>query len=85
MFKCNVCTAQFKTQKGLDNHKCRWVHVRYEEKRKYNKDFEITYYTEEGQIFYEANVFCDLQSAEKDAQMRQKDYQKDCDFAAFCR
>ena len=36
MFKCNVCTAQFKTQKGLDNHKCRWVHVRYEEKRKYS-------------------------------------------------
>lgn len=201
MFKCNVCAAQFKTQKGLDNHKCRWycricgkklvtlagyerhiirhtkkkeeaaeqafrekereyqreqlfkekvielksrglfspkykkgdkvflslyvvtkpthqyrynrlVHVRYEEERKYysgefivgghiepriedfvrvdyclkhNKDCEITYYTEEGKIFCEANVFCDLQSAEKDAQMRQKDYQKDCDFAAFCR
>ena len=201
MLKCNVCAAQFKTQKGLDNHKCRWyceicgkklvtlvgyerhvmrhaekkveaaeltlrenerecqrerlfkenviklksrglfspkhkegdevflslyvvtkpthqyrynrwVRVRYEEERKYysgkfivgghiepqikdfvrvdyclrhNKKFEITYYTEEEIIFYEENVFCDLQSAEKDAQMRQKDYQKDCDFAAFCR
>ena len=188
MLKCNVCAAQFKTEKGLDTHKCRWyckicgkklvtlagyerhimrhtekkeeaaeqafkenviklksrglfspkykkgdkvflslyvvtkpthqyrynrlVHVRYEEERKYysgefivgghiepriedfvrvdyclkhNKDFEITYYTEEGKMFYEANVFCDPQSAEKDAQMRQKEYKEECDFASFCR
>ena len=201
MFKCNVCAAQFKTQKGLDNHKCRWyceicgkklvtlagyerhimrhaekkeeaaeqafrekereyqrerlfkekvielksrglfspkykkgdkvflslyvvtkpthqyrynrlVHVRYEEERKYysnefiveghiepqikdfvrvdyclkhNKKFEITYYTEDGKSFYEANVFGDVKSAEEDAQKRQKEYKKDCDFAAFCR
>lgn len=201
MFKCNVCAAQFKTQKGLDVHKCRWyckicgkklvtlagyerhtmrhaekkveaaelalrekerqeqreqafkekvielksrklfspkykegdkvflslyvvtkpthqyrnnrwVRVRYEEERKYysnefivggciepqikdfvrvdyclrhNKKFEITYYTEEEVIFYETNVFCDLQSAEKDAQMRQKEYKEECDFADFCR
>jgi hypothetical protein len=25
MFKCEVCPAEFKTQKGLDNHKCRWI------------------------------------------------------------
>ena len=193
MFKCNVCAAQFKTQKGLDNHKCRWyceicgkklvtlagyerhimrhaekkveadeltlrekerqeqreqafkenviklksrglfspkykkgdkvflslyvvtkpthqyrynrwVHVRYEEERKYYSnefivggyiepqikdfvrvDYCLRYYTEEGKIFYEANVFCDLQSAEKDAQMRQKEYKEECDFADFCR
>lgn len=24
-FKCNICPAEFKTQRGLDNHKHRWI------------------------------------------------------------
>jgi hypothetical protein len=24
MYKCNICPAEFKTEKGLSNHKCRW-------------------------------------------------------------
>lgn len=25
MYKCNICPAEFKTVKGLTNHKCRWI------------------------------------------------------------
>ena len=25
MYKCNICPAEFKTEKGLTNHKCRWI------------------------------------------------------------
>ena len=25
MYKCNICPAEFKTEKGLSNHKCRWI------------------------------------------------------------
>jgi len=25
MYKCNKCPAEFKTEKGLINHKCRWI------------------------------------------------------------
>lgn len=24
-FKCTICPAEFKTKKGLENHKCRWI------------------------------------------------------------
>ena len=24
MYKCEICPAEFKTEKGLTNHKCRW-------------------------------------------------------------
>lgn len=24
MYKCNICPAEFKTENGLSNHKCRW-------------------------------------------------------------